>query len=315
VMKHTLKATAFLVLFFFIAQVVGLLIINQYIDHPKTIETHKVEYKPLPYNLERPQVENESTSFIYIMIAVIIGTLLVLMLVKLNKGMIWKVWFFITIWLTLSIAFAAFMNNYIAAALGLAVALFKILRPNIILQNLSEIFVYGGLASIFVPILNVFAAFMLLIVISVYDYIAVNKTGHMVELARFQSKSQVFAGLFIPYERKEKANGYEIKIKKAGQTSAKQHGNEKSKSQSVAVLGGGDIGFALIFAGVAMKTLMLKEAVLSGFLKSLIIPIAASVALTYLLFKGQKNKFYPAMPVISIGCFAGFGIIYLIGLI
>ena len=75
---------------------------------------------------------------------------------------------------------------------------------------------------------------------------------------------------------------------------------------SVAVLGGGDIGFTLIFAGVVMKGLMLKETILAGFLKTLIIPVFVSIALLILLIKGKENKFYPAMPVLSLGCFLGY---------
>ena len=49
-----------------------------------------------------------------------------------------------------------------------------------------------------------FAVFVLLILISVYDFIAVFKIKHMITLAKFQTKSKVFAGLFVPY-RREKA--------------------------------------------------------------------------------------------------------------
>ena len=304
-MKHTPKVTILLVLFFFIAQLVGLLIINQYIDHKKTQETNKIEYKPLPYNLERPEVENQSTSFIYITIAILIGTVIVLVLAKFNKGMIWKIWFFITVFITLSIAFAAFFNSIIAAVLALAFSIFKFYRPNVILQNITEIFIYGGLASIFVPILNVFGAFMLLIVISIYDYIAVFKTKHMVKMAKFQSNSKVFAGLMIPYERGKIASKPQINEVREPSASGKSE-------HSVAILGGGDIGFALIFAGAAMKSLMLKESLLLGFLKTMIIPIFASFALSYLLVKGQRNKFYPAMPAITIGCFIGYLVILVI---
>ena len=200
-MKHTLKITIALVLFFFMAQFAGLLIINHYIDHQKTIEAKEIVMKPLPYGIERPQVKNQSYSFIYITIAIFIGTILALLLVKFNKPMIWKLWFFATVWLTLSIAFAAFINSILAAITALILAILKLYKPDLIIQNLSEIFIYGGLAAIFVPILNLFAAFMLLIVISIYDFIAVFKTMHMVKLATFQSKSNIFAGLLIPYQR------------------------------------------------------------------------------------------------------------------
>ncbi len=299
-MKHTLKITAALVLFFFIAQFIGLLVVNHYIDHKKTAETKNVEWQPLPYSIERPEVKNQSTSFIYITIAILIGTILILALIRFNKMFVWRFWFFITVWITLSIAFSAFINSILAAIIALIVSLIKTYKPNAIIQNISEIFIYGGLAAIFVPMLNLFAAFMLLIVISIYDFIAVFKTKHMIKMAEFQSKSKVFAGLFIPYGNK----GIAVKGK-AAKTGIKQ----KAK---VAVLGGGDIGFTLIFAGVVMKGLMLQETVLAGFLKTLIIPVFVSASLLVLLVKGQQNKFYPAMPVLSLGCFIGYLAVLLI---
>jgi len=304
-MKHTLKVIIALVSFFFIAQFTGLLVINHYIDHKKTIETKAVAWQPLPYNLERPEVKNQSISFIYITIAVLICTVLVLLLIKFNKPLIWKLWFFLTVWLTLAIAFAAFINNIIAAVIALIISILKLYKPNIMIQNLSEIFIYGGLAAIFVPIIDLFAAFMLLILISAYDFVAVYKTKHMIKMAKFQSKSKVFAGLLIPYQKGKvqlKASISKFKIKKS----------IKIPKPSVAVLGGGDIGFTLIFAGVVMKGLMLQETVLIGFLKTLIIPFFVSLALSILLFKGQHNKFYPAMPILSLGCFVGYLVVLII---
>src|SRR3989344_4092207 len=165
-MKHTFKITFALIGFFLLTQFVGLAVINHYIDHKKTDETKIVEWKELPYQLERPQVENQSTSFIPIVVAVIIGTILVLWLIRWNKPVIWRIWFFLTILLTLSIAFSAFFAQWIAFGIASALAILRVFKPNIVTQNLSEIFIYGGLASVFVPIINVFSAFMLLIIIS-----------------------------------------------------------------------------------------------------------------------------------------------------
>lgn len=309
-MKHTLKVTLALVAFFFLAQVVGLLVVNQYIDHKRTIETKEVVYKPLPYNLERPEVKNQSTSFIYITIAIIFGTILVLLLVRFNKPNIWRFWFFLTVWLTLSISFAAFINTMVAAAAALVFALLKLFKPNVLMQNISEIFIYGGLAAIFVPILNLFGVFMLLIVISIYDFIAVFKTKHMVKLAEFQSNSKIFAGLLIPYSRGK--DSMKKQISEKFQTKKSQKLIQKPSGKSVAVLGGGDIGFTLLFAGVVMKVLMMQNTFLVGFLKTLIVTVTTTIALLILLMKGQQNKFYPAMPVLSLGCFVGYLIVWLI---
>lgn len=304
-MKHTLKITIALVFFFFMAQFAGLLVVNHYIDHKKSAETKETVMKPLPYGIERPEVKNKSYSFVYITISILIGTVLVLLLAKFNKPMVWKVWFFLTVWLTLSISFAAFFNSAIAAVVALLLTILKIYKPGLIIQNISEIFIYGGLAAIFVPILNIFAAFMLLIIISIYDYLSVYKTKHMISLAKFQSKTKVFAGLFIPYGKGK------ISAKEAAKPGLKKI-PAKFSSQRVAVLGGGDIGFTLIFAGVVMKGLMLHETVLAGFLKAMVISVAASMALLFLLVKGQENKFYPAMPILSAGCFLGYLIVLMI---
>lgn len=299
-MKHNLKITIALVMFFFLAQVVGLFTVNNYIDHKATAETQTIVLKDLPYGFERPYVENQSTSFIYVGMAILIGTILLMIVIRTKILFLWKIMFFIAVATTLAIAFSAFFNTYIAGFLALLISLWRLYRPNALVHNVSEIFIYGGLAALIVNIFNLIAAFMLLILVSIYDYIAVYRTKHMVEMAKFQSKAKVFAGLFIPYA-KGKISA------RVMPTSAKA----KSVKGSAAVLGGGDIGFTLLFASVVMKGLMLQETVLVGFLKALIIPIFATFALIFLLVKGQKNKFYPAMPVLSIGCFIGYFVIWL----
>jgi|TARA_Y100000310_G_scaffold93932_1_gene91526 presenilin-like A22 family membrane protease len=295
-MKHTLKITLLLVFIFFISQVIGLAVTNKYIDHKITVETGKATFEALPYNLERPQIE-ESTSYIWIISAIIIGTLLLLSIIKFRKMGLWKLWFFLAVFSTMAIAFAAFIPQALAAILALILALIKIYKPITAINNLTEVFIYGGLAAIFVPVIDVFAAFALLFLISIYDIIAVRHTKHMIKLAKFQAKSNVFAGLSIPYKK--------------GKIAAKEKGIIHKKKGKIAVLGGGDIGFPLLFAGVIMKGLMLNNTELIGFLKTLIIPLFVSLALLFLLVKGKKDKFYPAMPYLTSGCVIGYLVILL----
>ena len=300
-MKHTLKITLLLVSIFFITQVIGLAITNEYIStkeyvDPKTKEvSKKVIAEKLPYNIERPKLR-ESTSYMWLLSAILVGTLLLLVLMKFKKTSLWKLWFFLAVFSTMSIAFSAFIDPTLAAILALTLALLKIYRPITIIQNMTEVFIYGGLAAIFVPIINIFAAFMLLILISIYDIIAVRHTKHMIKLAKFQTKSGIFAGLLIPYNWGEKISA-KRGVKKTGR---------------IAILGGGDIGFPLIFAGVVMKGLMLNNPELIGFLKAIIIPIFVSLALLYLLLMSKKDRFYPAMPYLTVGCIIGYFAILLL---
>jgi len=298
-MKHTIKITLFLVLIFFAAQIVGIAVTNEYVDHKQTAATGQVVFKELPYNITRPEV-NQTQSFIWIFAAIILGTLLVFLLIRWRKPTVWRFWFLTSVVVTMAFSLAAFMNYILATFLSIIFGIWKIYRPNIYVHNLTEIFIYGGLAAIFVPMLNMFSAFALLVLISIYDMYAVWKSKHMVALAKFQTKSKVFAGLMIPYKNLPKPKkGEKVVLKKV----------------RTAVLGGGDIGFPIIFTGVVMKSLMLQVPVFQGFLLASIISVCASIALLILLVRAEKDKFYPAMPFISLGCFAGYLIVQAILLV
>ena len=281
-MKHNLKITLLLLSVFFLAQLIGLAIVNSYIDEEKTQETGVITFEELPLGVERPPVR-EQISFIYILAAVLIGTMLLFLLMKFKIHLLWKLWYFMAVSISLVIAFSAFVSVGWAALLGFVIALWKIVRPNIFVHNISELFIYGGLAAIFVPIMNVFAGVMLLIFISLYDMYAVWKSKHMIKLAKFQSKSNIFAGFYMPYRLPK--------------------GMRKARKKKVraAILGGGDIAFPLLFAGTVLKEF--------GLIFSIIIPVFAAIALFFLLFKGKKDTFYPAMPFISAGCLIGYGVV------
>jgi presenilin-like A22 family membrane protease len=297
-MKHTWSVTVIVIFLFFVAQIVGLLIISQYISEFNE-EKGDFEFKPLPFGQERPEVEPTS-SFIPIMIAVLIGTVIAILLIRFKWFLVWKIWFFLAIWITVTISLAAFMSDTIAALIALVLAVLKVFRRTVIFNNLSEIFIYAGIAVILVPIMNMLSAVALLVIISVYDFWAVVKSGHMVELAKAQSKLKVFAGLQIPY----KLPSLHKKIKKL-KTKLPKIKIRTARKVKTAILGGGDIAFSLIFAGVAMKYLGGADIAL-GLQKALIIPVFTTIALGYLFYIGKKNKFYPAMPFLTAGCLLGF---------
>jgi presenilin-like A22 family membrane protease len=303
-MKHTVKITWILVFIFLAAQIMGLFIINSYIDYGATGEKGVVVVRNLPYGMERPPIEQESSFLLFMMSAIFIGTFLLLMLIKLRKVFIWKIWYFTAVVLCLAIAFSAFINSTIAFLLALVLSIFKVFKPSLLIHNMTEIFVYGGIAAIFVliPAVNVMVGFGLLILISLYDMYAVWKSKHMIKLAKFTNESKTFAGLSIPYKL-EKAKGKK--------TSKKGKGVLVRGERKVAVLGGGDIAFPLIFAGAVMKDLMLTNSIIVGFMKTLIIPLFVTVALFLLFVKGKKDKFYPAMPYLSAGCFVGYFFVWL----
>ncbi len=284
-MKHSWFVTFFLVALFAAAQLIGLAIVSDY-----AVKTDEgVSWKNLPsvagVSVERPDVA-PSLSIWYILVAVIIGTVFILLLVKFGKVLLWKLWFLLAIVMCLTIAFGSFLTGAWAFLLALVLGVWKVVRPNIVVHNVTELFVYGGLAAIFVPILNVFYAFILLIALSFYDMYAVWQSKHMVSMAKFQTKSGIFAGLLIPYSYK------------MPKVSSKRKQKKVERQVRTAVLGGGDIGFPLILAG----TVFVSYSMTAAFL----VAAGATLSLVCLLLASKKDRFYPAMPFLTAGCALGF---------
>lgn len=288
-MKHPTFVVALLLALFLSANFIGLFVLDRYVDKAATSETGVISYRELPSGIQRPDVP-PSQSYIFIGIAILIGTAMLLLIIKFQKFRLWKLWYFLSVFVTLAVAFAAFLPAVMAWLLSLAAALWKVFRPNFIIHNLTELFIYGGLAVIFVPVMNLFSASVLLLLISAYDVYAVWKSGHMVKMAKFQAASRLFAGLAVPKSLSQ--------LPKT--TSSVSHAVKAVKDDgNVAILGGGDIGFPLLFAGVVMSQF--------GFSKALTIPVFASLGLAFLFAISRKGRFYPAMPFVSAGCLIGYG--------
>lgn len=325
-MKHTVTITLFLLSFFVLAQVTGLWLVNK--DSVISGGPGNLSVSHGNTSLgERPTTVGFG-SFIYIIVGIAIGTILVLLLVKFQKSNLWRYWYFIAVWMALSLAIgvlvkAKILFNYdVAMLIALALAIWKIWKPNIIIHNMTEILVYAGIAVLLVPIFDVFWAIMLLLVISLYDMYAVWKSRHMIKMAKFQTKSNVFAGLMIPYTvrgsdtGKSQANygfGKSKPLKTSDNYSAQDSSDSASTGAKTAILGGGDVVFPLIFIGAVMENLLRQGLSKSmAYTQSSIMIVTTTIALALLFFFAKKDRFYPAMPFVTAGALAGWGILLLL---
>lgn len=324
-MKHNWVITAILLTFFVLAQITGLWIINREADigiDPKTNSTI-VTFEDTAVGA-RPETTG-SGSLIYVLIAIAIGTALVLLIVKFGRTNLWRLWFFLAVWMALSVSLGSLVTGKIlfsydiAIVLALILASWKLLRPNILVHNLTEVLMYAGIGLIIVPLFDVTWAIILLVIISLYDMYAVWKSKHMVKMANFQSKSNVFAGLMIPYS--QKSNKIKLSSKMISDDDIPKPNSPKIRagktSTKNAILGGGDIAFPLIFIGAVMNGIILKlynlnpnlslEAIkVVAFLQSSIIIVTTAIALLLLFVFAKKGKFYPAMPFVTAGCLIGW---------
>jgi len=301
-MKHNISVTAVIISFFFLTQIFGLFLINEDINSVQEINgTIVIEHQDTSIG-PRPETTGFG-SFIYLVLAVFIGTILILIIIRYGKVKLWKTWFFLAIFFSMSISLGVLINKKPAFLLAFILAILKLFKKNVLIHNLTEVLMYSGLAVLLVPIFDLFWVFMLLIAISLYDMYAVWKSKHMVKMAQFQAKSKLFAGLMIPYEEKK-----EIYLKMP------QKPNKKVKKKvKNAILGGGDVAFPLIFSGVVMETLIKNGVSLTtAFFQTSIISITTTIAIFGLFVFAKKDKFYPAMPIVTAGCTVGYLIVLLL---
>jgi presenilin-like A22 family membrane protease len=296
-MKHNLKITALLLAMFVITQLIGLYVVNYY----------SADDKVLPFGLEPPKPETTSdyTSLLSaIVFAFIFAIFFMFFLTKFKWKFILKAWFFVVIAMALSLSFIAIFSiktTLIALAIAAPIALIKIYGRNFWVHNLTELLIYPGIASVFVPILNVWTIIGLLILISIYDMWAVWHSGIMQKMAKYQIQNlKIFSGFFVPYV----SGQVRAKIKMWKKTLSKAKLNRKKIKVSVAILGGGDVVFPIITSGVMLQA--------RGILSAIFVIAGATLGLAYLFFIAEKKKFYPAMPFITAGIFLGILASYII---
>jgi presenilin-like A22 family membrane protease len=294
-MKHNIKITIILLLMFLVTQFIGLYVVNFYSN----------EDNDLPYGMSSPEIEKESdyyALFSGIIFAFIFAILILFFLTKFNLSTIIKIWFFFVILIALGIFFNSILFNLkysyiISLLISLPLVYIKIYKNNFLIHNLTEFLIYPGIAAVFVPILNVYTIIFLLFLISIYDMWAVWKSGIMQKMAKYQLENlKVFSGFFMPYLSKKQK-------KKIKFNQEKNKKNQKIKV-NVAILGGGDIIFPIITAGVFLVNISLVS--------SIFIILGATLGLATLFIFSEKKKFYPAMPFITLGIFLGMIIFKLI---
>jgi presenilin-like A22 family membrane protease len=290
-MKYDFKTIFVLISLFFISQVVGLGILYKDMKVEVVNGTQQV-FHPETVLGPRPEVSGWE-SFVWIITAIATSTIILLVIIKIGIVNIWKLLFFGSIFLAITLSLGVLINPVLAFIIAFILALIKIFKPNVIIHNITEVLMYSGIAVMLVPLFELKWVIALLLAISLYDFYAVFKSKHMVTMAKFQIKSKVFAGIMIPYKAVKKG---------------------KQKKIVGAIIGGGDVAFPLMFSGVVMESLVKFSQLTKGmaFVKTLIIPIFICLTLLFLLFKGKEGKFYPAMPFITASCLIAYAVIWLI---
>jgi len=220
---------------------------------------------------EPEKVESSGQIFIYILIA----TAALLLFIK------FKLEFIIKIFINLAIIGGLFLTlSYILGLIGIlmAIILFTLRlwkKENILLMNVVLIFTIPGIGSWLGASLDVLPSLILLLILALYDIIAVFGTKHMVTLAE-NAKGKIPLMVAIPVGDRHLG------------------------------LGTGDLAIPLVFSVSLLREYTLANSVITSLGGCL-----GLIAL-FLYTTGKKDVVLPALPPITAGLLLGFGLSFLI---
>ena len=204
-----------------------------------------------------------------------------------EKGTIFKILFILAV----SLGGLLFLETWLPEPLSLIFIFVLIFwwlkKPSVLIQDLLIILGIAGTGSILGLSLNPLMVILLLVIFSIYDFIAVYKTKHMVRMAKAMLESRAILALVIP----PNIFGFRESLEKI------QPGGK------FLILGGGDIAFPLIFS---------VSLIPSGIFNSLIVALFSLIGLfaSFWFFTKQKErKPIPALPPIALFSIIGYLIV------
>jgi len=214
-----------------------------------------------------------------------VGTAIVLGLSRIMHGGLFLRFFFLfAIFSGTFITLNIFIANPWAFIFSLFLLCFYIIWPRVWLHNLILILTLPGIAVLLGASLNPWTAVLILIIVSVYDYIAVYKTKHMIRMAKAMISGRAIFAMIFP----EHWQGF------------KSHLNEAHPGEGFMMLGTGDFVFPLILAVSAYAAS--PSAAWLVFVFSL-----AGLLLMHLIFISQKvRRPMPALPPLAAFAILGF---------
>jgi presenilin-like A22 family membrane protease len=204
------------------------------------------------------------------------------------KGKIYKILFLSVSFFSSLIFFESFLPEPTPLILVFLLIFWWIKKPIVLNQNLLIIFSLAGIGASLGLSLKPESVILILIVLSVYDFIAVYKTKHMVKIAKDMIEAGTILGLVFPFE----PNGFLKSTKEI-----------KPGEGKFLVLGGGDVALPLIFSVSLIKI---------GIWKSFLVAFFSLLGLfaNFLLFIFQKERrAIPALPLISLFSIIGYFIV------
>lgn len=235
-------------------------------------------------NIEVQKINFEGFLFYFLIVTVFVLAITYFRRIGKYRGAIYKFLFVFAFVYGALTVFSLYFIDIITIALILILLFLWFKVSSVWVHDIVMILSLAGIGAIFGLAMEPRVVVLLLLVLSVYDFIAVYKTKHMIKMAKSMLSHGVIMGLIIPKELKD----------------FKERVTNISPSGRFMVLGGGDIIFPLVFSVSLLDKGIISVLIVAGFsLFGLITSL-----LVFLLQKEQKP--IPALPPIALFSIIGY---------
>lgn len=240
--------------------------------------------------LEQPETKFSSFEDTFVLFGyILVGTAVIFISTRFWKPslkVIEAFLIFISSWLTFDFLIPIYFGFFsVGLILAIALTAWKMLRPSITSQNIAAIFTGSGAGAVIGISFQVTPALIFLLVLCIYDFIAVFITKHMVSLAKIITQRPTVFTIASPH-----------KFKKAKRTPLS--GKRKRKTH-VFQLGLGDVVMPMMFS----ISLLTRFSIVNSLFSMAGSAIALAIMIYYIT---EKPQVLPALPFISLGTLSGF---------
>ncbi len=236
---------------------------------------------------------------IYFIVAVIVVSAIIIFVSRKKKTGFLRIFFVLSMTLVIFVVasllyallpiseFTYYILTFGTSMLFLYLLLF---RQSWIILNIAGVLTSAGLASIWGVDLGVYSAVILLVVFAIYDYIAVYKTKHMLDIARASTSSSMPMFFVVPEKR-----GFDMKDVDIDRPSD----GEEGERRGAIMLGFGDIAIP--------NVMVISSFLYGGTLVFFILPLIGGIVALFALFSFIRKP-APGLPFLNTGVLIGFGI-------
>lgn len=183
-----------------------------------------------------------------------------------------------------------------ASLISVGVAMLWFFKPRVWLHDLLLILTLAGVGTVFGFMLAPWTALIFMVVISIYDVLAV-RFGYMMWMAKKLSQLETLPAFILPHDMA----GWNLDLKETKLM------EDESSERWFSILGGGDIGFpVLLVVSVFFTYGVTSLLILAAFS---LLGLAAAYWIQAVFLKGKPM---PALPPITSACLVGFLIVYFV---